>query len=133
MINLKKALADSLLTNSAIVSMVWDRIYRKRNNANAVTPFIVYETTGYENRLGKYQKDHGYQGNKLTVDIVWEYAQEDQLDEIADLIIAQWWWFIGELTPDRNGTIAFEGRDEGYDPVTDYSIVRLFFLCKHTY
>jgi|GEM_PF-5192755 len=61
MINLKKALADSLLTNTAIFSMVGDRIYRKRNNANTITPFIVYETTGYENKLGKYQKDHGYQ------------------------------------------------------------------------
>jgi hypothetical protein len=41
--------------------------------------------------------------------------------------------FIGELTPDRTWTIALEGSDEWYDTETNYSIVRLFFLCKHTF
>ena len=133
MINLKKAIADSIMTNPIIYALVGDRVYRKRNDKNANPPFIVYECSGFENKLGKYQNNHWYQGNKLVVDIVGEYMYEDQLDEIADALITQRWWFVGELTNTWSGTIAFEGRDEGYDPVTDYSVVRLFFLFKHTY
>lgn len=133
MINLKKAITDSLIANPAISTIIEDRIFRKRNSKNAQAPFIVYESSGYENKLGKYQKNHGYQGNKITLDIVGNYEQEDQLDELADAIIAQRWWHNGILTPDRTWTIAFEGKDEWYDPQTDYSIVRLFFLFKHTY
>jgi hypothetical protein len=58
---LKKAIADYLLTQSSIDAMVGERIYRKKAPADVQTPCIVYDTSGYQNRLGKYQKDHGYQ------------------------------------------------------------------------
>ena len=35
MINLKKAIADSIMTNPIIYALVGDRVYRKRNDKNA--------------------------------------------------------------------------------------------------
>lgn len=133
MINLKKAIADSIMTNPTIYALIQDRVYRKRNDKNVHPPFIVYDIAGYQNKLWQHQSKHWYQGNKVIIDIIGEYMYEDQLDEVADALITQRWWFVGELTNTWSWTIALEGRDEGYDPVTDYSVVRLFFLFKHTY
>lgn len=130
---LKKAIAEYLLTQSSIHAVVEDRIYRKKAPADVQTPCIVYDTSGYQNRLGKYQKDHGYQWNKLTIDVIGTYEQDDLLQDIAGEIVSLLWWFIGELTSDRSWTIALEWADEWYDPETGYSIARLFFLCKHTF
>jgi hypothetical protein len=64
---------------------------------------------------------------------VWKYEEDDLLHEISDIIVSLLWWFIGQLTPDRSWTIALEWSDEGYDSETNYSTVRLFFLCKNTF
>lgn len=130
---LKKSIADSLISHTPIYAYIADRVYRKRNDKHSQMPCIVYDISWYDNRLWPYQWTHGYQWNKVVLDIIGEYMYEDQLDEIAEHIVSYRWWFIGQLTSDRSGTIAFEGRDDGYDPKTDYSIVRLFFLFKHTY
>ena len=58
---LKKAVAEYLMAQASMQSVVGDRIYRKKAPPNTQTPCIVYDTTGYQNRLGKYQKKHGYQ------------------------------------------------------------------------
>lgn len=130
---LKKAIADYLMNQLILQPFLDTRVYRKKAPATTGTPFVVYDTTGYQNRLGKYQATHGYQGNKLTIDIVWRYEEDDLLHEISDIIVSLLWWFIGHLTPDRSWTIALEWSDEGYDPETNYSTVRLFFLCKNTF
>jgi hypothetical protein len=67
---LKKAIADYLMNNIILQPFLDTRVFRKKTPANTATPFVVYDTAGYQNRLGKYQSIHGYQGNKLTIDIV---------------------------------------------------------------
>jgi hypothetical protein len=99
--NLKKAIADYLMSDINLQSLIDTRVYRKKAPANTALPFIVYDTIGYQNRLGKYQWKHGYQGNKLTIDIVSDYEHEDILQDVAQVVIVALSGFIGELTPDR--------------------------------
>ncbi|HNG97394.1 MAG TPA: hypothetical protein PLW93_03935 [Candidatus Absconditabacterales bacterium] len=132
-INLKKAIYEYLSSLPELSETIQGRVFRKRSQSQTQVPFIVYDVSGYENKLGKYQGTHGYQGNKLTIDIIGNYEIEDQLREIGEIIISKLGGFIGKLRPSRKGTINLMGVDEGYDEKTDYSIFRLMFLCKHTF
>ena len=132
-INLKKAIYEYLSSLPELSETIQGRVFRKRSQSQTQTPFIVYDVSGYENKLWKSQWKHGYQGNKLTIDIIWNYEIEEQLREIGELLVSKLWGFIGKLRPSRKWTINLMWVDEWYDEKTDYSVFRLMFLCKHTF
>lgn len=132
-INLKKAIFEYLSWLPELSETIQGRVFRKRSQSQTQTPFIVYDVSGYENKLWKYQWSHGYQGNKVTIDVVWEYQTEDQLKEISEIIVSKLWGFVGILRPCWKGTINLMQTDEWYDEKTDFSVLRSMFLFKHTF
>jgi len=128
--NLKKAVANYLINDTDINAIVWDRVYRNKAQITEETPFIVYSQTKTTNKMWWFNNVHHYLGKYITFDILWKYEDQEQLEEVANLMILKLNWFSWELTEDWSWTIWLVEQVDLYDEQTDLNIVRLEFIFK---
>lgn len=132
--SLKKAIAQHLLNDPDISPIIGNRVFSKRVKKTGIEyPYIVYTIDWYENKLWQFQGEHWYVWDKVVIDIVWPYSQEDDVDDLTLMIQKKLGWYKWSLWGILNVHIGIVFVENWYDEVSDNCIGRIALLIKYVY
>lgn len=98
-----------------------------------IYPYIVYSLDWYENKIGFNQGKHWYRGEKVVIDVVAEYSNDDKVEDIGESLQKELWWFQGLIGDGINWSISIVYVERWYDTKNDTSIYRIALFIKYTF
>lgn len=134
---LRQAIHTYLASFSEITDVTTDIFYQRVKSSKTNPPYIVYDIWEAENKLGAFQWQHWYEGRIVTLDVVWPYSMQNELEDLYEVIKAKIGGFQGTITHetywDFDVSFSIKFADNWYDAKTDFSVYRLGFLAKYTF